>query len=50
MGGELGDVFDRPREQVVHADDLVPAHQEELAEVRADEAGAAGDKDPHREC
>ena len=36
-----------PGDEVVDADDLVPLGEEALAEVRADEAGAAGDQGSH---
>ena len=36
---------DRPGDEVVDGDDLVAAVEEPLAQVRAEEAGAAGDDD-----
>ena len=39
------------REQVVDADDGVPAIEQRLREVRPDEAGGAGDDySRHRQC
>ena len=35
------------RDEVVHPDDLVALAEEALAEVRAQEAGRAGDEDAH---
>ena len=37
---------DAPGDEVVDGDDLVAPVEEPLAEVRAEEAGAAGDDDP----
>jgi hypothetical protein len=45
---EVGDVRAVSRRQVVDADDLMSALQQGPAEVAADEAGAAGDQEPHR--
>ncbi len=42
---EVLDVGDRPRHQVVDGDDLVASVEQPLAQVRAEEAGAAGDDD-----
>jgi hypothetical protein len=39
------DVLPAAGEEVVEADDVRPLGQEALAEMRADEAGAAGDQD-----
>ena len=46
---EQRDVRHRAVREVVDADDLVSVRQQELADVRADEAGGAGDADapPH---
>jgi hypothetical protein len=44
---EVADVVDASGRQVVDYVDLVTAAQELLAEVRADEAGAAGDEITH---
>src|SRR5204863_2847408 len=41
---EVLDVFRIAGDEVVHADDFVSAIEKELAEVRAEEAGAAGDE------
>ncbi len=38
----------RPVDRLSTADDLVAAPQQRPADVAADEAGAAGDEDPHR--
>ena len=46
--GEVGDVVRRcPVRKLSTQIDLVPFGQEPLAEVRAEEAGAAGDDDLH---
>ena len=34
-------------EEVVEADDVVPLRDQPVAQVRAEEAGAAGDEDSH---
>jgi hypothetical protein len=39
------DVLERARVEVVDADDAVTVGEETVAEVRAEEAGAAGDED-----
>ena len=41
---QVGDVLDAAGEQVVDADDPVAVGEQPLAEVRAEEAGAAGDE------
>ena len=43
--GEVRDVLEPARRQVVDRDDLVAAREERVAEVRADEAGSARDDD-----
>ena len=43
MAGEVRDVRRRPGREVVERDDLVPLVEQAFAEVRAEEAGAAGD-------
>ena len=45
---DVGDIVDRPGEQAVHADHLAVGREEEVAEMRADEAGAARDEHAHR--
>jgi len=42
-GSEVGYVRRGPRGEVVQRDDLVPLVEEPLAQVRAEEPGAAGD-------
>ena len=37
-----------PGEEVVEADDVVAVGEKAVAEVRAEEAGGAGDEDSHR--
>jgi len=44
---EMGDVGEAAGEEVVEADDVVAVGEEEVGEVRADEAGGAGDGDAH---
>src|SRR5207302_1254106 len=44
---EVADVVGAPGEEVVHRDDLVPALEEELAQVRAEEPRSSGDQDAH---
>src|SRR5262249_44103572 len=44
---DVGDVVERAGEEVVHADHLAAVPQEEVAEVRAEEAGPSRDEDPH---
>jgi hypothetical protein len=43
---QVRDVVLAPGQEVVHAEDAVPFGEEALAEVRAQEAGAAGDDRP----
>ena len=45
---EMEDVRLLARREVVEGEDLATLVEEELGEVRADEAGAAGDQSPHR--
>ena len=42
------DVLAPAGEEVVQADDVVALGQQPVAEMGADEPGAAGDEDPHR--
>src|SRR5207253_5766152 len=44
--GELGDVVERARDQVVDRDDLVAGVEQLAAQVRAEEARATRDDDP----
>jgi hypothetical protein len=44
LADEMGDVALPAGEQIVGADDVVAARDESIAEVRAEEAGAAGDE------
>ena len=44
---QVGDVVDRAGRQVVEHVDLVAALEQRLGQVRADEAGAAGDQHTH---
>ena len=44
---EVLDVLPAPREQVVHAHHVVTLGHQPLAQVRADEPGAAGHEHPH---
>ncbi len=46
---EMGDVVQRPGDEAVHADHLAAARQQEVAEVGADESGAARHQDPHEQ-
>jgi hypothetical protein len=41
------DVVAPAGEEIVEADDLVPLGEQTIAQVGADEAGAAGDQYPH---
>jgi hypothetical protein len=45
---DVGDVVGRTGEEVVHADDLAPVGEQEIAEMGANEAGPAGHEDAHR--
>ena len=47
VGEQVDDVLLPAGEQIVEADDLVPVADEPVAEVTAQEAGAAGDEDSH---
>jgi len=42
--GDVLDVAERPGFQIVHADHAVPTTKEVVAEVGAEESGAAGDQ------
>ncbi len=44
---QVGDVVARPGDEVVHPHDLVALGQEPVGEMRAEEAGGAGDQDSH---
>ena len=44
MAHQVGDVVGRPRDEVVHADHMMAFGQKALAEMRAEEAGTAGDE------
>jgi hypothetical protein len=46
--GALGHVLTRPGREVVDREDVVAALEEDLRDVRADEAGAPGDDDAQR--
>ena len=50
VGEEVRDVVGRARPEVVHANDVVAVLEEPFAEMRADEAGAAGDEDARHAC
>ena len=43
--GEVGDVLGGAGAEVVDADDVVAAPDQEVAQVRAEESGAPGDQD-----
>ena len=43
IAGQVGDVVGAAGDQVVHGDDVMALGQEPVAEVAAEEAGAAGD-------
>jgi hypothetical protein len=43
-----GDVGLPPREKVVHAEDFVAFAEKSLAEMGAEETGAAGDENAHK--
>jgi hypothetical protein len=45
VADQVLDVAHRTGDEVVDGDDLVPARQQRAAQVRAEEAGAAGDDD-----
>ena len=47
LADQVGNVVRRAGQEVVHADDLVPLCQEPIAQVRAQEAGRAGNQDAH---
>ncbi len=47
IGFEVGDVGEAAGKEVVEAEDLVVLGEEMVGEVRADEAGGAGDGDAH---
>ena len=47
IGQEMVDVAQAPGAEVVQQEHVVPQCGERVAEVRADEAGAAGDEVPH---
>ena len=49
VGEQVRDVVLGAGEEVVHADDVVPVGEQALAEVGAEEAGAAGDEDAFAE-
>ena len=49
VAAQVLDVGGRAGDEVIDADDLVPVGQEALAQVRADEARAAGDDCSHDE-
>src|SRR5690606_37544392 len=44
VSDQMGDVVRAPRNEVVHADHPVPFGDEAVTEVRAEEAGAAGNQ------
>ena len=43
VAAEVGDVVHAASDEVVNADDLVAAREEEIGQVRAEEAGGTGD-------
>ena len=46
----MGDVVLGPGEEVVETDDVVAFGEQTLAEVTAEEAGAAGDQNAFAQC
>ena len=48
VADEVRDVVGMAGEEVVHPDHRVALGQEAVAQVRAEEAGRAGDEDPHQ--
>jgi len=46
--GDVREVLQATRQQVVNGDDLGALSEQPVAQVRAEEAGAARDNDPHR--
>ena len=47
VADEMGDIFGSAGEKIIHADDLVTLGDHQVAHVRSEETGTAGDEHAH---